>query len=140
MDRSLARELARIARDEITDAAPPLDAPRSRQLRSQIEVAMQSSRSRARSWDHEAIDEDAFTPTSARASLKEGVRTPLELVRSELRARHPRRTRHAAEPGWVGSGAAAQGAAGLDGVEAPAPVAAPVAAAPAGANLLPAMA
>ena len=50
---------------------------------------MHGSRQRVGVLNHGSINYGAITPTAARASLKEGVRTPLELVRSEVRARHP---------------------------------------------------
>ena len=89
MDRSLLSSLAHVGRDDMAQVLmKEQDEKRNRQLRSELEHWIHSSRQRVGLLHHEAFDAAALTPTSARASLKEGVRTPLELVRSELRARH----------------------------------------------------
>ena len=63
----------------------------NRRLRTELATKIHSSRQRVGMLHSDRFDKAALTPSSARASLKEGVRTPLELVRSELRQRHPHR-------------------------------------------------
>jgi hypothetical protein len=97
MDHALLDELASIAFDEMKQ---PFNPRRNRKLRNELALLMQTSRHRVSTITHETFDPNALTPTSARAALKDGVRTPLELVRSELRQRYPyRRQTHAAHTG-----------------------------------------
>ena len=97
MDRELLRHLTDITRDEL---AAPFDAARNRRLNADLQLGIQLSRQRVSSLTYKCYDPDGVTPTSARAALKEGVRTPLELVRSEVRARQPiPRQQHAALSG-----------------------------------------
>ena len=93
MDRSLLqlhlmpRELA--AAEE--EALLAEEYRHNRRLRTELATKIHSSRQRVGMLHSDRFDKAALTPSSARASLKEGVRTPLELVRSELRQRHPHR-------------------------------------------------
>lgn len=75
----------------------PFDASRNRNLRSELAHQVDSSRQRVGHLNHGAFDADGLTPTVARRALKDGQRTPLELVRSEVRARIPPRERGAAQ-------------------------------------------
>lgn len=92
MDRS-ALLVQHVPRGIVTDGGTLLlaDERQNRQLRNELSHRIHSSRQRVGMLHRDEFDLSALTPTSARASLKEGVRTPLELVRSELRARHPHR-------------------------------------------------
>lgn len=89
MDKQLMGELTTIARDELSRPLP--DDATNRRLRLELAQWVDRSRTRVGSLHHEHFDHDSLTPVVARKSLKEGMRMPLELVRSEVHQRYPHR-------------------------------------------------
>lgn len=109
MDRELLNELAAITHDEMNE---PFDARRNRQLRTDLQTWIGASRQRVVSLNHEEIGSDQVTPAAARSALKEGVRAPLEVLRSEIRARTSARRSTQLPPPSASSDGVAGGAAG----------------------------
>ena len=79
-------ELAGIARDEMEK---PFDMNANRQMRAELALLTFASQQRIGVLNHGKFDIDGMSPTLAKRALKEGLRTPLELVRTEVRARRP---------------------------------------------------
>ena len=88
MDQQLLDELAGIARDEMEK---PFDMNANRQMRAELALLTFASQQRIGVLNHGKFDIDGMSPTLAKRALKEGLRTPLELVRTEVRARMPYR-------------------------------------------------
>ena len=88
MDKALLNELSGITREEMSE---PVDHTQNRRMRGELARWVDQSVTRIGSLHHEHFNYDGLTPVIARKALKEGLRTPLELVRAEVRQRHPQK-------------------------------------------------
>ena len=88
MDRALLDELTGIGGEELIEQ---FDEKKNRRLRAEMALWMEQSRQRVGGLHHGVLDPMSISPIGARKALKEGLRTPLELVRSEVKQRYPHR-------------------------------------------------